>query len=71
LALFRDEPGVVDALTHALSQESSPMVQIALIDLMTVIQERKALDALRDFIEMQNVNPTVKEHAENRISDFI
>jgi anti-sigma factor RsiW len=71
LALFRDEPGVVDAATDALARESSPMVQIALIDLMTVIQERKALEALRAFIETQNVDPTVKEHAENRISDFM
>jgi hypothetical protein len=71
LALFRDEPGVVDALTQALAQETSPMVQIALIDLMTVIQERKALDALRTFVEMNHVNPTVKEHAETRISDFM
>ena len=71
LAVFHNEPGVMDALTTALSQESSPMVQIALIDLMTVIQERKALDALRAFVEMQNINPTVKEHAEKRIGDFM
>ena len=69
LSLFRDEPGVVDALTTALSQESSPSVQIALIDLMKAIQERKALDALRRFIEMQNIDPEVKEHAQKQISD--
>ena len=71
LAVFHRDPGVTDALTTALSQESSPMVQIALIDLMTVIQERKSLHALRAFVEMQNVNPSVKEHAEKRIGDFM
>jgi len=71
LALFRDEPGVVDALTAALAQETSPMVQIALIDLMTVIQERRALEALRGFIETNNIDPSVKEHAKNSINDFM
>jgi hypothetical protein len=70
LTLFRDEPTVVDAVTKALARESSPTVQIALIDLLTVIQEKKALDALRRFIDENNINPSVKEHAENRISDF-
>lgn len=71
LSLFRDEPGVVEALTSALSQETSPTVQIALIDLLTAVQERKALEALRDFVDTQNVIAPVKEHAERRISDFM
>lgn len=71
LSLFRGEPGVVDALTQALSRESSPMVQIALIDLLTVMQERKALEALRQFIEMQNVMPSVKDHAKSKMSEFM
>jgi len=71
LSLFRNEPGVFDALTTALSQESSPSVQVALIDLMTAIQEGKSLDALSRFIEMQNIDPEVKQHAKNQISDFM
>ncbi|UCG53854.1 MAG: HEAT repeat domain-containing protein [Candidatus Latescibacterota bacterium] len=68
LALFRDEPGVVDALADALARETSPMVQIGLIDLLIVIQEKQALEALRNLIEMQHVIPSVKEHAEHRLS---
>jgi anti-sigma factor RsiW len=71
LAVFRDEPGVVDALTLALKRETSPLVQIALIDLLTAIQEKKALDALRSFVEMKNVMPEVKSHAEHSISEFM
>jgi hypothetical protein len=71
LALFRDEPGVVDVLVDALPEETSPMVQVALIDLLVAIQEKKALESLRRFVETQNVIPTVKEHAESRISDFM
>jgi hypothetical protein len=71
LAVFHDEPGVMDALTHALSRESSPVVQIELIDMMTAIQQRKALEALKNFIEMKNVEPEVKDHARERISQFM
>jgi anti-sigma factor RsiW len=70
LALFRNEAGVVDALTQALTQETSPTVQVALIDLLIAIQEKKSLEALKNFIETKDAIPSVKEHAENRISDF-
>jgi anti-sigma factor RsiW len=68
LAAFRDKPGVLDAVAQALTQESSPLVQIALIDLLIEIQEKKALEALRNFIRLKNVDPAVKEHAQDGIS---
>jgi anti-sigma factor RsiW len=70
LALFSNVPGVVEDLTYSLSQQESPLVQVSLIDLLAAIQEKKAIEALREFIKGQNVNPTVKEHAEDRIKDF-
>jgi hypothetical protein len=70
LGFFRNEPGVVEALTNALAHETSPTVQIALIDMLTVIQEKKALEALRRFVDSQRAIPSVKEHAEKRIGDF-
>jgi hypothetical protein len=68
LGRFSNMPGVVEVLTGSLTNETSPMVQVALIDLLIAIQEKKALEALKNFVEMQNVAPEVKEHAENRIS---
>lgn len=70
LSLFADVPGVVDDLTHSLSQQTSPLVQVSLIDLLVSIKEKKSMEALREFIKSQDVNPTVKEHAENRIKEF-
>jgi len=71
LALFRDDPAVVDAATKALALETSPTVQIALIDLLAAIREKKALDALRRFVDENNLNPSVKKHAEDGISNSI
>lgn len=68
LGRFGGEPGVVDVLTNSLSRETSPTVQVALIDLLIAIQEKKALEALRDFIQMQNLVPEVREYAEDGLS---
>ena len=70
LSLFANVPGVVDDLTRSLSQQTSPIVQVSLIDLLVSIKEKKAVESLREFIKSQNVNPAVKEHAESRIKDF-
>jgi hypothetical protein len=68
LGTFYNEPGVLDVIAQALTQETSPMVQIALIDLLIIVQEKQALEALKNFIQLRNVDPTVKEHAQDRIS---
>ena len=47
------------------------MVQVALVDLITVINDKKALDALRAFVQMKNVNPTVRAHAETLMNDYM
>lgn len=71
LSLFSDRPGVVDAFTQSLSGETSPSVQVALIDALIEVRERRALEALKRFIQERNVNPSVKEHAKNGISNFM
>lgn len=70
MAVFGNVPGVADELTLSLARQESPLVQVALIDLLVIIQEKKAIDALRNLIKTQDVNPSVKEHAENKIQDF-
>jgi hypothetical protein len=71
LGRFYRQPGVVDVLTNSLTSESSPMVQVALIDILIAIHEQKTLEALKRFVEMQNVVPEVKEHAEKGISGVL
>ena len=67
---FRDEPGVLDAAMDCLAQEPSPMVQVALVDLLIAIQEKRALEALKNFIQVRDINPSVREFAESRIGDL-
>lgn len=67
LGRYRLGPGVVDQLSQSLSQEDSPLVQIALIDLLIAVQETKALEALREFIKAESAQPEVRAHARSLI----
>jgi len=71
LILFTDRSGVRDALIQSLSRQTSPLVQIALIDLLVQVQEKKALDALRSLIQDEKINPTVRAQAEKGIEALI
>jgi hypothetical protein len=70
LYLFRNEAGVREALVDALSEEGSPLVQIAVIDLLVGIREERALQILRDLIEDREADPAVKAHARDRIGEL-
>lgn len=64
LYLYRDQPGVRNALLQSLDSQQSPMVQIALIDLLVAMREQRALESLRALLKEQNINNTVRERAE-------
>lgn len=64
LYLFYDYPQVKEGLVHSLAQQTSPLVQLSLIDLLVEIRERRAADALRQLIQDEKLNPEVKKRAE-------
>ena len=70
LMLFSDQPGVLDQLILSLAHQKSPLVQVALIDLLIGIKEKKSLQALRALIQTQDVDPEVKKHAEDKMKDL-
>ena len=61
---FADEPIVRQGLIEALRMQDSPLVQIALIDLMVEIRERRAIDVLKRLRREQELNDAVKQRAE-------
>lgn len=64
LYLFYDHPRVKDELVHSLALQTSPLVQLTLIDLLVEIRERRATEALRTLIQNEKLNPRVKKRAE-------
>ncbi len=64
LYLFYDHPRVKSGLSVSLARQTSPLVQLALIDLLVEIRERRAAEALRTLIQDEKLNPEVKKRAE-------
>jgi hypothetical protein len=71
LTMFGDQPGIRPALIQSLTKESSPLVQICIIDLLVTLKEKRSLEALRNLITDQKLNPSVKQRAEWGIEQLL
>ena len=71
LYLFRDRPGVKERLVETLSRQTSPLVQVALIDLLVEIRERRAAEALRSLIKDGRIDPAVRTRAEQGLKELV
>lgn len=64
LGRYHNHPEVRKGLVDALQTQQSPMVQVALIDLMVELKDTSVVPQLRKFEQDPNVNPTVKQRAQ-------
>ncbi len=64
LYLFYDHPLVKEGIAQTLSTQDSPLVQVALIDLIVNVRERRAIESLKNLIQTKTLHPDVKLHAE-------
>ena len=70
LYLFYDSPKVKEGLLHSLSNQVSPLVQVALINLMVNVRERQAAEALKLLIQDKGLTQEVREHAEQGLQQL-
>lgn len=63
LVKFAGDPDVKRALITSLENQSDPMVQITLIQVMVQLNEQKAVDELRKIIEDKSTIEAVKDEA--------
>ena len=63
LYLFGDEADVRERLVQSLRAQSSPMVQVALVDLLGSWKEEKAARALQQLIAEGKLHPAAAERA--------
>ena len=59
---FSDSPVGRRGLVQALNKQTSPMVQIAILDQLVEMHEKSAKPAINTLIGATGVNPEVKEH---------
>jgi hypothetical protein len=64
LSRHADQPQIRKSVVDALQGQQSPLVQVALIDLLTEWREPDAAQRLRNFQQNPNLNPTVRQRAQ-------
>jgi hypothetical protein len=60
---FADSPVARKGLVQSLNKQSSPMVQIAILDEIVELREKTATPVIHTLTTASDVNPSVKEHA--------
>lgn len=68
---FLNDPGVVESLVTSLRTQKEPLVQIALITILTDKKESKAIEPIREIISNKETLPPVKEIAEQGLKKII
>jgi hypothetical protein len=67
---FGDSPVARRGLVQALAKQTSPLVQIALLDEIVDLKEKGAVPALRSLVSDPQVNDQVKQRAQSAIEQF-
>jgi len=70
LRKYSQRPHVRQAIAEALTLQDSPLVQLALIDTMVEIRERRAAGAFAKLAASTTVDPTVKTRLEKAIEEL-
>jgi anti-sigma factor RsiW len=64
LGRYADRPEVRRELVDVLQTTQSPMVQVALIDLLVDLHDKSAVPQFKRFQQDPNINPTVKKRVD-------
>jgi hypothetical protein len=70
LYLFYDSPSVKEGIIQSLTQQNSPFIQLALVDLLVSVRERQALESFKALIEANQLDPHVKQKLEQGIKEL-
>lgn len=70
LTQYAGNASVRERLVKSLAQQDSPMVQVALADVMVKLQEKRSVKALRTLLQKEDLNDLVKVKIEQSIKDL-
>jgi hypothetical protein len=66
-----NEAGIRHELVESLRRQASPLVQIALIDLLVKLREKQSLEAFRRLLQDERLNHEVKQRVEWGIQQLL
>lgn len=70
LAELAHDPHVREGLVLSLSKQDSPLVQVALADVMVKLQEKRSIKAFRQMLRRDDLNDLVKTKIQQTIKDL-
>lgn len=70
LYLFAGIPGVKVGLVNSLARQRSLLVQVALIDLLVSVKEKRALESLKLLAANEKLEPGVRKKAESGVKEL-
>lgn len=71
LTQFSDNSRVREGLIYSINKQESPLIQIALIDLMVGIKERAAIAQFKELLEKKDLNDVVRTRIEENLKILI
>ena len=71
LSKYVENPKVREGLILSITQQESPLVQIALADLMVTLKEEKSINSFEQLLERPDINSSVKLKLEKTINQII
>lgn len=71
LARYRSNPRVADALVGSLSVQTDPIIQISLINILVEMKDKRAVDQMKQIINDNSTNESVKKLAEEGVLTLI
>ncbi|MDC8004348.1 HEAT repeat domain-containing protein [Aureisphaera galaxeae] len=71
LSKYVENPIVREGLVMSITQQESPLVQIALAELMVTLKEQKSINSMETLLKKPDINKAVKEKLEESIKEII
>ena len=71
LMRYADKPIVREGLIKSITNQDSPLVQVALADVMVSLQDKNSIDPLKELLNQPDVNSAVKEKLNASIKEII
>jgi hypothetical protein len=71
LQIYAKSPAVREELVRSIAQQDSPLVQVALADLMAALQEKSSVTELKKLLKQRSTPKEVKKRIEENIKVLI
>jgi len=68
---FADNPKVREGLIQSIAKQESPLVQLALADVMVVLQEKNSVEKFNELLKKVDLNDTVRSRIERSVEALL